>query len=400
MIESLFIMSQETKEVLIEKHWGTINDRSMCHTFWAEAKEVPNIHEVPSTIVAASHYLFHYKCDGVILLCCCSEEMPPLLAMEFMTRCCEVFADYFGDSKERTLRAHFVTVYQLLEEMCDSGIPLTTEPNILKEMIAPPNILNRLASTISGTKGVVVSNQLPDGMQSNIPWRRANVKYASNEIFFDIVEEFDMTIDNNGRTVDGGISGEVTVNCRLSGNPDVTLTFQNPQVLDDARLHPCVRYARYAADRSVSFVPPDGQFKLMNYRIKTTMGKSSGPKTLQLPTLPLYVKPQISYSEGSGRMNIMVGPKADLGKPPEEIVVHIPLPKSVLSADLQCNHGTVAMDIGKKTAAWNLGKLPKDKTPMLTGNLKLSVPKATPGEAPADAKPKGKKIGVSSDCDM
>ena len=30
---------------------------------------------------------------------------------------------------------------------------------------------------------------------SIIPWRRAGVKYAQNEIFFDIVEEVDMILD-------------------------------------------------------------------------------------------------------------------------------------------------------------------------------------------------------------
>jgi hypothetical protein len=48
--------------------------------------------------------------------------------------------------------------------------------------------------------------------------------------------------------------------------PDVTLTFNNPHVLDDARLHPSVRFARFAGDKALSFVPPDGEFTLMHYR--------------------------------------------------------------------------------------------------------------------------------------
>jgi len=30
---------------------------------------------------------------------------------------------------------------------------------------------------------------------SNTPWRKAGVKYASNEIFFDIVEELSCTVE-------------------------------------------------------------------------------------------------------------------------------------------------------------------------------------------------------------
>lgn len=38
-----------------------------------------------------------------------------------------------------------------------------------------------------------VAPKLPQSM-SNIPWRKAGVKYAQNEIYFDIVEEIDATI--------------------------------------------------------------------------------------------------------------------------------------------------------------------------------------------------------------
>lgn len=30
---------------------------------------------------------------------------------------------------------------------------------------------------------------------SSIPWRKAGVKYAQNEIYFDIIEEIDATIE-------------------------------------------------------------------------------------------------------------------------------------------------------------------------------------------------------------
>ena len=34
-----------------------------------------------------------------------------------------------------------------------------------------------------------VSSILPSGQLSNVPWRRADVKYANNEAYFDVVEE-------------------------------------------------------------------------------------------------------------------------------------------------------------------------------------------------------------------
>lgn len=67
----------------------------------------------------------------------------------------------------------------------DSGVPFTTELNILKEMVPPPSL-------ISWPKEKKV--ELPEEIASNVPWRRP-MKYTTNEIFFDIVEEIDSVVD-------------------------------------------------------------------------------------------------------------------------------------------------------------------------------------------------------------
>ncbi len=35
-------------------------------------------------------------------------------------------------------------------------------------------------------------------------------------------------------------------------------------------MHPCVRLSRYERDRVMSFVPPDGKFKLASYSVNTS----------------------------------------------------------------------------------------------------------------------------------
>lgn len=68
--------------------------------------------------------------------------------------------------------------------------------------------------------------------------------------------------------------------------PDLTLSFVNPRLLDDVSFHPCVRFKRWEvrfaahflcivdvaficsqSERVLSFVPPDGNFRLMSYHI-------------------------------------------------------------------------------------------------------------------------------------
>lgn len=37
--------------------------------------------------------------------------------------------------------------------------------------------------------------------------------------------------------------------------------------LEDIKFHQCVRLARFENDRTISFIPPDGAFDLMSYRL-------------------------------------------------------------------------------------------------------------------------------------
>ena len=41
--------------------------------------------------------------------------------------------------------------------------------------------------------------------------------------------------------------------------------------LEDIKFHQCVRLARFENDRTISFIPPDGEFDLMNYRLRYCM---------------------------------------------------------------------------------------------------------------------------------
>lgn len=55
-----------------------------------------------------------------------------------------------------------------------------------------------------------VSEVLPTGQLSNVPWRRMGVKYTNNEAYFDVIEEIDAIIDKSGSTVFAEIQGYVS----------------------------------------------------------------------------------------------------------------------------------------------------------------------------------------------
>ena len=175
----------------------------------------------------------------------------------------------------------------------------------------------------------------------------------------------------DGLLVKCEVYGEVQVTCHLSGVPDLTLSFANAAILNDFRFHPCVRFRPWESHQILSFVPPDGQFKLMSYRwaedtwltILTCFGSVFSNvqfntaslhitfyyRVKKLKNTPIYVKPQFSSDSGACRVSVMVGIRHDPGETIDSITVQFQLPPCVTSSDLTTNHGTVDILANKVT---------------------------------------------------
>jgi len=342
---------------------------------------------VPPIISTTQYYLINVCRQENFLLAIATGETSPLVTIEFLHRVLDIFDEYFGDIEESTIKDNFSTVYQLLEEMMDYGYPLTTEPNVLKAMIQPPTVLSRIQSAATGRS--TISDILPDGTISNMPWRQTGVKYSQNEIYLDIVEEIDATVDRSGTIVSSEVSGAILANSRLSGMPDLTLQFTDPEVIDDCSFHPCVRYNRYDRDKVVSFVPPDGQFELMRYRVNT-----------KSPVVaPVYCQPQVSfeYGAGKGQISVMVGQRAGSSSlifpskkgsmVVEEVEVVIPFSKAVRTANLTVTAGTCLFDEATKVVKWTVGKLMRETSPQLTGTILLQTGQSSRNTQETDTPP-------------
>lgn len=64
-----------------------------------------------------------------------------------------------------------------------------------------------------------MSDTLPTGQLSNVPWRRTGVKYTNNEAYFDVIEEIDAIIDKSGTTVYAEIQGYVSNTHKFNSIP-------------------------------------------------------------------------------------------------------------------------------------------------------------------------------------
>uniref|UniRef100_W5MAI4 AP-3 complex subunit mu-1 n=1 Tax=Lepisosteus oculatus TaxID=7918 RepID=W5MAI4_LEPOC len=374
MIHSLFLINP-AGDIFLEKHWKSAVSRSVCDYFLEAQGKVSEPQNVPPVIPTPHHYLINILRGKIFFVSVCQTEVPPLFVIEFLHRVAETFQDYFGECSEAAVKDNVVIVYELLEEMLDNGFPLATESNILKELIRPPTILRSVVNTITGKScSSNVGETLPTGQLSTIPWRRAGVKYTNNEAYFDVVEEIDAILDKSGTTVFAEIQGVVDACVKLSGMPDLTLSFMNPRLLDDVSFHPCVRFKRWESERVLSFIPPDGNFRLMSYHVSAQ----------NLVAIPVYVKHNISFRENGslGQFDVTVGPKQTMGKTVEAVVVTVHMPKVVLSVNLTATQGTSTYDPVTKILTWDIGKINPQKLPNLKGTVCLQSGAPKPEENP------------------
>lgn len=369
MIHSLFMMNSH-KDIFMEKHWKTAVKRSVCDYVFEALEKASSPEDLPPVICTPHFYLISVYRNRLYFVAVVAKEVQPLFVIEFLHRIVDTFNDYFDGCSESIIKENYVVVYELLEEMLDNGYPLATESNILKELIKPPTILRSVVNTVTGQSNV--ADRLPSGQLSSIPWRRTGVKYASNEAYFDVTEEVDAIIDRSGSTVFAEIQGTINASVKLSGMPDLTLSFVNSRLMDDVSFHPCVRYKRWESEKVLSFVPPDGNFKLCSYHVG-----SQG-----LGSIPISIKHNIQYTGSGGKFEVTLSARHTMGKPIEDLKVTSVMPKQILNLNLFASQGEYTYRPVEKELLWDIGKITPGKPPSLKGSITLQSGVPAPEEKP------------------
>lgn len=404
MIDSLFFVSAGGNYV-VERHFRGTTARVVCEPFMEKLRSCDDIEQVPAVICAnRRHVLVHIVRENMVLLAAVTQEEAPLAIFGLLDRVYQVLARYLGGVNEDNLRQNFSTVYLLLDEMIDTGLPFTTEQNSLESIIAPTTAVGKVMQAVAGSSqvlsdvppltdpgtfgaitsalGAATHTQIGSA-SSEVWWRRQNVAYASNEVYVDIVESVDCIVSGSGHMVAGGINGDILVNSKLSGIPEVSISLRNPGILQDVCFHPCVRLHRFERDKVLSFVPPDGEFTLSSYWIPDT--------TL---ALPFNFTVSVTWHAEHGKIAITASPKLAITMQNKQMLidkfcVNVRLPQCIASANLSSQGGVVRFDEDKKMVVWSIGKLDKqdmkaEGTLAYASDAKTGVP-IVPSEEKATA---------------
>ncbi|KAL1937571.1 hypothetical protein VTO73DRAFT_13066 [Trametes versicolor] len=298
----------------------------------------------------------HIRRGELRYLCPVSGDVDPLYAFAFLQTFVDILREYFGHVSAETLRENFDVVYQLFEETLDSGgHPLTTSPNALRDIVLPPSLLHKVLS-VAGVSGLATTSSNSHPFASPIPWRKAGVRYNNNEIFFDVIETLDAIVNKNGTTAVSTVWGRVESTCKLSGTPDLALTFSNASTLVDCSFHPCIRLQRWARDKVLSFVPPDGKFKLMEYRYAPVSASS-----LNQVSVPFILRPAVKVDDHGGSIDVTFSSRLTT-RTMDNVFVELYLGEGATGASCIVSHN----------ASWSFNP----KTQTLVWELKAVVPSA------------------------
>ena len=228
-----------------------------------------------------------------------------------------------------------------------------------------------------------------------IPWRRANVRHTSNELYVDIVETLSVTLAPSGRPLAAFANGSIAFTSKISGLPDLLLTLSASggklgmeKAVELPVFHPCVRLARWKErPGELSFVPPDGRFMLAGYEVNLMPSnldiKSWSSTNLQLPVsievskslgptgvdfeVRLFLsstfpgasssasasRPKLS-TRGSGRSTPIFGSSAS-GPTLQDLVVTVPIPGAVRNImDLRASRGEAYFTPSDSIVEWRV----------------------------------------------
>ncbi|GAA5943517.1 hypothetical protein JCM1841_005426 [Sporobolomyces salmonicolor] len=377
MISAFFILNQKG-EVLISRLFRPDLKRSISDIF--------RIHVIASStpptsplITLSNTTFFHVRHGGLWLVAVCKHNANAALVFEFTYRFINLGRSYFGKLDEESVKNNFVLIYELLDEILDFGYPQNSESDTLKMYITTEGVKSEQAVREEASKITIQAT-------GAISWRRNDVKYRKNEAFVDVIETVNLSMSAKGTVLRADVDGQILMRAYLSGTPECKFGLNDKLVidknkggqgarakgptgsledsmveLDDCQFHQCVKLGKFDSDRTISFIPPDGEFELMRYRSTSNIN------------LPFRVQP-IVEEVGKSRVDYTVHVKANF--PPKlsanNVVIKIPTPLNTANVDCKVTLGKAKYVPAENIIVWKIPRFQGQSDATFTAEATLT----------------------------
>lgn len=244
----------------------------------------------------------------------------------------------------------------------DFGYPQTTESKILQEYITQES------------HKLEIQARPPIAVTNAVSWRSEGIRYRKNEVFLDVVESLNLLVSANGNVLRSEILGAIKMKCYLSGMPELRLGLNDKVMfettgrttrgkaieMEDVKFHQCVRLSRFENDRTISFIPPDGEFELMSYRLNTQVK-------------PLIWVECVVESHSGSRVEYMVKARAQFKRrsTANNVEIIVPVPEDADSPRFRTNIGSVHYAPEQAAIVWKIKQFGGAKEFLMRAELGL-----------------------------
>jgi AP-2 complex subunit mu-1 len=206
-------------------------------------------------------------------------------------------------------------------------------------------------------------------------WRRGDIKYRKNEAFVDVIEDVNLLMSATGTVLRADVTGQIIMRAYLSGTPEckfglndqlmvghiaqgmdgplggsegkrkATRAAAGSVTLEDCQFHQCVQLGKFETDRTISFVPPDGEFELMRYR------------AVENVNLPFKVH-AIVREVGTTKVEYSIAVKANYGSKlfATNVVVRIPTPLNTANITERATQGKAKYEPESNCIVWKIAR--------------------------------------------
>lgn len=389
MISGLLFLNSKG-DVLISRYYRDNISRQTIDTFRQtiiQQKTMFNISTNPSPIVHIDDTSFIYmKEHDLYIVAVTAYNVNVALVLQYMYKLLEVFTAYFQCKQldENIIRRNFILIYELFDECCDYGWPQITSIPILQSYIQMTDLKDVLtgAERYDSIKKGTIDSGITSEITGHVDWRQVGkYKYRKNELFIDVLESVNLLMSTKGSILRADVSGKIIMKTYLTGMPEAklglndklmieneiakkqsnntgggaaggrrsiggnTTSNSNGIAIDDVTFHRCVKLGQFDIDRTISFIPPDGEFELMSYRITDHVN------------LPFRVTPIIT-EYGRNRVEYDINLKTIFGSKlfATNIIVKIPTPVNVSRVTIQPSLGKAKYNATLKCLVWKVKK--------------------------------------------
>lgn len=377
MISALFLISQKG-EVVLNRFYRDDVSRRHADAFRLQviaAKETGSTPPLKSIDGCSFLYTRH---ENLYLVAVSRANINTAMVFQFLYQLNGIFKEYFGKKyTEETIRDNFTLVYELLDETMDHGYPQNCSIDVLKMYINLGSLTNPDGSAATP------ASQLTSQITGAIDWRREGLKYKRNEVYLDVFESVNLLMSSNGTILRNEVAGQVVMKTLLTGMPECKLGLNDKLTMqkgsdtppakvagqkrgtreveiDDCTFHRCVRLGKFDTDRTITFIPPDGEFELMKYRVTENIN------------LPFKIMP--AYQEqGTTRLSITLKIAATFSPRlfATNLVIKIPVPPNTARAKINVPIGRAKHEAESHAIVWRIRKFQGKLERMLDAEVEM-----------------------------